>query len=261
MAYREHPPGSALAAWVAAYWQFSVEPGAGAIAHTVPPTGGVILSIPVGAGRVRLIGPRLTPLRPTVHGGDRFWGVHFWPGAASAILPPGLGTLRERVVPAEVAFGRAATDGLKRRLRRLSSAAEAIAAIEGLLVTRLPEARPLDDAVMAGVLRLIGSAGRDSIDRVAAGVGLSGRHFRRRFARAVGLTPKELARLRRLRASAVDAVDGSAGWSAIAADRGFSDQPHLAAEFRRLVGLSPAAFLDHARRIVHGQLVAGLPRD
>ena len=71
----------------------------------------------------------------------------------------------------------------------------------------------------------------------------------------VGLTPKELARIERLRESAVAAIGPGARWVDIAAKQGYADQPHLVREFRRLLGLTPAGFSRHAGRIRHGRII------
>jgi AraC-like DNA-binding protein len=71
----------------------------------------------------------------------------------------------------------------------------------------------------------------------------------------VGLTPKELARIRRFREAAIEAVLAPPQpWVELAAEHGYADQAHLIHEFRRLIGLSPESFRREFRRIAHGTL-------
>jgi methylphosphotriester-DNA--protein-cysteine methyltransferase len=70
---------------------------------------------------------------------------------------------------------------------------------------------------------------------------VSERQLRNLFAQAVGLSPKQVAGIDRVRA-VLDRgpVDGLA---AAASRAGYYDQPHMTADFRRLMGIPPAAFL------------------
>ncbi|GHH49080.1 helix-turn-helix domain-containing protein [Lentzea cavernae] len=87
-----------------------------------------------------------------------------------------------------------------------------------------------------------------SVAAVARELHVSERHLRTLFLDGVGVSPKHFARIDRLRA--VLAQDRP--WAEVAAGTGFYDQAHLTGEFRRLMGVSPAAF----RR---GDLPAALP--
>ncbi|MDH5373482.1 MAG: hypothetical protein OEX97_11115 [Acidimicrobiia bacterium] len=85
MYYGELEPVPELKPWVAAYWQFQVERDVGEIEHWIPLTGGVMLAWNPGAP-VIATGPRIEPFATRVRGGDLYWGVHLWPGAAPSLL-------------------------------------------------------------------------------------------------------------------------------------------------------------------------------
>ncbi|MBK7294707.1 MAG: helix-turn-helix domain-containing protein [Holophagaceae bacterium] len=108
----------------------------------------------------------------------------------------------------------------------------------------------LDEAVMAAVLHILKAEGSEPVGELANRVGLSAATLRRRFRAEVELSPKELARVRRVRASGADALAGDP-WAGIAAKRGFSDQAHLVREFQELMGRPPEAFRAHGSRIHH----------
>ena len=78
---------------------------------------------------------------------------------------------------------------------------------------------------------------------VTARLGLSPRRFIRRFAGAVGLTPKRFARVRRFQ-RVLDAFERGrrVDWARVAADCGYFDQAHLIHDFRGFSGLSPTAY-------------------
>jgi AraC-like DNA-binding protein len=127
--------------------------------------------------------------------------------------------------------------------------AESLAELGRILLART-RLGALDDAVMVAMLRILKADGRDPVGGLAGAVGLSPSTLRRRFRAELELTPKELARIRRVRASAVDAVAGG-HWAGIAADRGFSDQAHLVREFQELLGRPPESFRAHGNQIQH----------
>lgn len=108
------------------------------------------------------------------------------------------------------------------------------------VVKRRLASQPIDAAVAGAVARLRDSAGATRIETVARATGLGLRSLQMRFRRHVGLTPKEFARVMRLRATlqAMDAGDDAL--AELAADRGFADQAHATREVRRITGLAPA---------------------
>ena len=82
------------------------------------------------------------------------------------------------------------------------------------------------------------------VGAVAEALGVLPRTLRRRFTAQVGLTPKRFARVQRLQRVVRD-LEGRArvDWAAVAAKHGYADQPHLAEEFRQLVGVTPTGYL------------------
>ena len=253
MYYAELEPLPELKPWVAAYWHFCVRPEVDEIEHWIPLTGGALVSFPQGkpAG---ISGPRVTPLHLPVRGGESFWGFHLWPGACS-LLGPEVGRLREQIVPLSSIADPAWTESLSEALLEVDDPGSACRAFDQALTSLRHDTLALDDQVMTAVFRIIATNGHCRLDELARGVGLSPRQLRRRFRAAVELTAKELARLRRMRTSAVDAVQRqTAGWVEIAADRGYADQAHLVREFRDLIGLTPTEFGSHVARIRHGEI-------
>ena len=95
---------------------------------------------------------------------------------------------------------------------------------------------PLLDAAMR---ELTGPAAR--LTEVAARLGVSERHLRHLFAREIGLSPKHVARIQRVRR--VLALAGRREWAAVAGDAGFFDQAHMISDFRSMMGVAPGAFL------------------
>jgi AraC-like DNA-binding protein len=163
-------------------------------------------------------------------------GVRLQPEASDLLGVEALRRSRERIVDL------AGIDaGLSRALRAAvhAFAAGDTARLWLLLVRRITPHR-IDDAVARAVRAIQGSGGRMRIETVARAAGFGLRSLQTRFGRAVGLTPKEFARLIRLQATlrSLDAEELSL--SELAADHGFADQAHATRELRRVTGLAPA---------------------
>lgn len=255
MYYGELHPRPELKPWVAAHWHFSVDPEAPEMDHWIPLSGGVMLAIPAGHEPI-LTGPRTEPQKTRVQGGDQVWGSIFWPGTATSLLGVDIEALRASQIPARFVLGDDVADRLTERFTTMESEEAAARLLDAAWMECLPPSRPLDAKIMQAVFRLLQSGGETTLGEVAEAVGLSPRQMRRRFRREVGLSPKELARIQRLRSAAVDAVfDLEEPWVSIAASRGYADQAHLIREFRGLLGVTPSGFEEHFQRIRHGRLV------
>lgn len=83
-------------------------------------------------------------------------------------------------------------------------------------------------------------AGSEGVATAARRLHISERHLRNLVVDGVGLSPKHFARIDRVRTALAYARVWS--WADVAADVGYYDQSHLAGEFRRLMGVTPAAF-------------------
>jgi AraC-like DNA-binding protein len=88
------------------------------------------------------------------------------------------------------------------------------------------------------------------VHAAAQSIGVSERRMQQLFQAHVGLSPRGWRRLARIHDCVHVLRQGEpASWAALAADCGFSDQPHLINEFRAICGLTPTQFL---RRSVSG---------
>ncbi|MEM9515203.1 MAG: AraC family transcriptional regulator [Actinomycetota bacterium] len=79
--------------------------------------------------------------------------------------------------------------------------------------------------------------------------GLTPAHLTHEFTVHVGLTPRVLARLLRMRAvlAAID-IEPDAPWTEIAHRHGWFDQAHFIRDFKRHTGVTPTVYVDRQRR-------------
>lgn len=82
------------------------------------------------------------------------------------------------------------------------------------------------------------------IGEIAAELNLSHSYLDRRFTQIVGLSPRTLARILRMRAL-LAALDVNAGidWAQAAFELGWFDQSHLIRDFKRHTGVTPSAYV------------------
>ena len=170
--------------------------------------------------------------------------VNLTPLGAARLLGAPLGEFANRVAALDDALGQAARD-LAGRLWEAGDWAPRFALLEAWLRARLASAAPppADLAWAWGQLRA--SGGKAAVGALAASIGCSRKHLSVRFRRAFGLPPKTLAQVLRF-AGAIDRLDRepSPSLAAVAAECGYSDQPHLNRDFRRFAGLTPTSYLE-----------------
>jgi AraC-like DNA-binding protein len=143
----------------------------------------------------------------------------------------------------------AASDVLGKAAARLGDAVRSapdfpsrVRAAERWFATQLEHCRAAEDSVGHASRLLIMRRGQIRIDDVVSRSGLSARHFQRRFAQQVGLTPKSYARLIRFdRALLMHRDAPERPWTDILHELGYFDQAHFIREFRALSGIVPTA--------------------
>jgi AraC-like DNA-binding protein len=113
--------------------------------------------------------------------------------------------------------------------------------LEMFLAARVRRVTSPDPQTAAAAGLIDRSGGGAKIDRVARAVGLSPRHLQRRFVEAVGVAPKQYARIVRFQ-KAIGLLDLGASLTRTALLCGYYDQPHFSREFLDIAGVPPSHF-------------------
>ena len=261
MQYREFQPPASLAAHVQCVWRLrdASPPGA---ARTIFPDGRCELMVHLGTpprcwdvvdgwhaqARTLFAAQRVVAVRLEAAGPLDCIGVRLHPAANASVMPGAL-VRRDCIVDL------AALDA--RFSRALARATRSFAAGESSplwrMLTRRISGRDVDARIAGAVASIESSGGRARVAVLARASALSMRGFQIRFRAAVGLTPKEFARLSRLQVT-LRALDGAdASIAALASDVGFADQAHVTRELRRATGLTPARLRAELRRHLDGE--------
>ncbi|MEU9111525.1 AraC family transcriptional regulator [Streptomyces sp. NPDC048483] len=215
----------------------------GALTH-VPDAATVLVWRTAGDGTsaVSVMGPRTQASYHAAKDIPVCVRIRIAPGAAPALLGVRAGEVVDQVVPLGELWGPRG-ERLGEELAELGpDPARAVARIAGLLRDRAAGLPAHGDAVRAAAALLSVRPGRPAVrvGEAARRVGLSERQLRDVFTAAVGVGPKQYARLSRVRTVLAGARGRS--WARLAGEAGYYDQSHMIAEFRRVMRVTPTAF-------------------
>ncbi|MFJ6672022.1 helix-turn-helix domain-containing protein [Actinosynnema sp. NPDC091369] len=208
-----------LRPWVAGIGVQSFEAG-GTVVHA-PDTATTLVLCTASEGAY-VVGPR-DRARYRVGGDAWRTVVRLAPGRAQAVLDVSVDELVDRAVPLSEVWGRPVGDE---------------AALRSALLRRVATADPKRSDLVHAAARLLRAHG---VAETARALSVSERHLRTLFTRAVGLSPKQFARVDRVRRVVARGARG--GWARLAAELGYYDQAHLSREFRATMGVPPGAYL------------------
>ena len=187
-----------------------------------------------------LIGPHDRPVTNEPLGETYCIGIVTTPVGCRPCFGLAPAALRGRVVDLTDAWPRASA------LRVELSSSRSPAAALDLVESTLSRPEPFDDKAVArcedAVAALSADPGRPVAD-IAAGLGVSHGHLDRQFTAEVGLSPRTLSRIVRLRCL-LDHIDvyESVAWARVASELGWFDQAHLIRDFKRHTGVTPSEY-------------------
>jgi AraC-like DNA-binding protein len=197
-----------------------------------------------------LIGPHDRPLLNEPTARTHCVGIVTTPIGCRAVFGVAPGPLRGRIVDllAQWPAAQGLRAGLLRDLRLGGTDPTGMLdRTEMVLVAGLDESERALDRCAEAVALLEADPARP-IRELAADLGMSHGHLDREFGRVVGLSPRTLARVLRVRRllEQVGAEDRIV-WSRLAADLGWYDQAHLVRDVTRHTGVAPSAYLGAQR--------------
>lgn len=200
------------------------------------PAGGTSITAETGF----LIGPHDRPVVNEPQGETYCVGIVTRPAGCRPAFGLAPAALNGRVLELSEAWPRGAA--LRLALSSCHSPGEALDLVECTLATHEPFSRPAFARCAAAVEALTADPTRAVAD-IAAALGVSHGHLDRQFTEQVGLSPRTLARILRVR-RLLDHIDvhETVAWADLAADLGWFDQAHLIRDFQRHTGVTPTEY-------------------
>jgi AraC-like DNA-binding protein len=250
--FEAYQPTGALASYVRSFQVLSTEKSARV---SVLDFAGADVSVPLRFGdpiviedsnsvfveSAAVVGPRTRSVWLRFDGAVDQVNISFFPGAAGAFTRVSMSELvgcvaaPDQIWPSD--FLDAVTDLEPLPIR------ERLARLEGLILARLEPRLDPGPQVLEAVHLIRETSGRVRMRWLADQVNLSLSQLERSFKRHVGVGPKFLARQTRASKLATQAsLAERADWVRLAQLYGYSDQAHMARDFRELLGLTPSAF-------------------
>jgi AraC-like DNA-binding protein len=170
-------------------------------------------------------------------------GMKFRPGGFSGFLPVPVSELTGRVLTLPDAFGEAGAE-LDAALVTASDVTAIIAELSRFVRLHRPAPDPQRLLVMEITEAMRAAASNTRVADLAASFALSPRTLQRLFAMHIGATPKQvLQRFRRQQAVDRLTEENGVSLARLAAELGYSDQAHLARDFRATLGRTPSAVM------------------
>lgn len=249
-AYVERAPRPELAGEIACLWRYDRADGPDEVQRIVP-DGCPELVVHLGQPHAEL-GPDQTwiaqptplfagqltrPLHLRSRGAGRLVAVRFTPAGARRFVDRPMHLLTDRRVALENLHG---PNSL---LAEVEAAEDPLAAAEAYVARILAAAPPASPAVTAAVALLAREEGLVDAAQLTAVSGLPPRQLQRQFLDVVGVSPRLLRGVMRVRRVTAALNAGAVDLAEAALAAGYFDQAQMSREFRRFVGASPAAFL------------------
>lgn len=201
------------------------------------PTGGPAFVARTGF----LIGPHDRPIVNEPLGETHCVGIVTTPVGCRPTLGLAPAALRGRVVDLQAVWPGARV--LRRDLLACRTANDALDRVEEALTRPEPFDRNAFARCEDAVRQLAADPSRAVAD-IATGLGVSHGHLDRQFTDQVGLSPRTLAKILRMRRLLDDIDVGTAvGWAGKAAELGWTDQAHLIRDFKRHTGVTPSEYV------------------
>ena len=233
--------------------RFTIVESATEVTRVLLPEPGLVLGVRYGGAASVVDGDRTTRLadlvltglldharRMRTAAGSGIVLAMFRPTGAASLLRAPLHELFGQTVALDALLPRALVSRLGHQIASQPDHTHRIAILERFLLERMtPE--PPDPIATAAVRAIQRARGSLRIAALARELGISQDPLEKRFRRAIGASPKQIASLVRIR-HAIAAGHTGASWSRVAHDAGYFDQSHFIREFRAFTGASPARF-------------------
>lgn len=172
--------------------------------------------------------------------------ARFHPGGAARVFDGPLHEISGTTISLHDVLPRADVERLHTQIGEARDEAARVRAMEAFLLARVQSTPPPDPFVARALVAIRERGPALKIGALARELHISQDALEKRFRRAVGTSPKQLASLLRLR-RAIDAYRPGTPLTALALEAGYFDQSHFNRELRAITGEAPGHFFRGAR--------------
>jgi AraC-like DNA-binding protein len=167
--------------------------------------------------------------------------IDFTPLGARRFFRTPMTELTDRMVALDDVLGMEGR-ALRERLANEPGWGRRLDLAERFVEARIADAPQTRPEVAWAYSQVLASGGRMPVTAIAREIGWSRKHLAERFTAETGLGPKTFARIVRFNRALGLAQSRNEEWAGIAAECGYSDQAHMAREFREMAGETPGSW-------------------
>ena len=258
MNYQTYQPHPDLASLVNYYWTLEVSAEAGSQKQRIIPDGCIEMAFILGDDikryiaedafilqpRAMVLGQRTEPFYIEPVGYVDTFAVSFYPyGFANFITEP-IKNLANKETPIAHLFGEATAKELERKILQATKTEQRIAIIEAFLFEQLKGKTTIDTIVKTTIDTLLSTKGSTPINKILRQDLAKRRQLERKFAKQIGISPKQLGKVIRLQTAVKILLNEEAeSLTRIAYESEYYDQAHFIKDFKEFTGISPKEFL------------------
>ena len=256
MIYQTFEPAEDLRALVKCYWTLDSQQAEDHQRQTIVPDGCMEMIFHLGdlykqyvtddkwiiQPRCFVIGQLTQPLEIEPTGTTAIFSVRFHPQGFSPLATIPVKEMENTAVSLDELFD---ADGIQieRAILNATSTDERIALIERFIKSRLVQSATIDFVVKSTVETILTASGQLTVHELSEQVKLNRRQLERKFASAIGLSPKQLMKTIRLQATLKQLLNNQfTSLTALAYEGAYYDQAHFIKDFKEFTGLTPKEF-------------------
>jgi AraC-like DNA-binding protein len=167
-----------------------------------------------------------------------------WPGALKTIIGIPTSEITDRMFDLSIVWGKE-IENLKEKLFQAPDMEARILLLEMALVERVRASQYRDFFVQDVAKLIVKQEGQGSLEAVFEKTGYTQRQVLRKFNDWMGMGPKQYARIVRCK-NLIENLNfqGEQNWTRLARNYRYFDLPHLASDFKKMLGQSPSRFVD-----------------
>ena len=265
MNYQTYTPHPDLEAVISCYWTLEVPPMDNVQRQRIIPDGTIEMAFILADDikrytsetdyilqpRAMVLGQTMAPFYIEPVGEVNTFAIRFYPyGFANFVKVP-IRALANTETPLAELFGETEAKALEQAIIEAEDTLARIQIIEQFFSTKLSETVVVDQIVKETIDVLMSSNGSTSIRNILKDDLSKRRQLERKFAKQVGVSPKQLGKLIRLQ-TALKILVNEKGESLtnIAYDSEYYDQAHFIKDFKEFTGVKPKAFLAHEEMLL-----------
>jgi len=183
--------------------------------------------------------------------------ARFLPEGLMPFMTIPVSSLEDKAIDIATVFGENGSN-LEERVIAATDNLQRIKLIEGFLLSRLEDPKTIDRITKSCVEVIFQSQGQLGMDELADKMNISRRNMERKFASAVGLSPKQLSRVVRLQATLKMLEQNQfSSLTSAAYENGYYDQAHFIKDFKEFTGTSPKLFFAENMKLSSFFIAAG----